>query len=171
MNMNAKDLHRISLAEFDAMTKDEHLTYELVDGIVLMSPSPSFEHQVVGNKLLFQLNLRLKKTKCQPLYEYDIRINGDVLKPDVMIFCDDNTELPRIVFEIISPTSKYRDFVIKVAKYEQAGIAEYWIADPKSKAITVHDFLNAETEIYNLGYIIHSRAVPEIVIAVADIFA
>ena len=171
MNMNAKDLHRISLEEFDAMTKDEHLTYELVDGVVLMSPSPSFEHQVVGNKLLFHLNLRLEKTKCQPLYEYDIRTNGDVLKPDVMIFCDDNTELPRIVFEIISPTSKYRDFVIKVAKYEQAGIAEYWIADPKSKAITVHDFFNAETEIYNLGDTIRSRAIPEIVIAVDDIFA
>ena len=171
MSMNAKDLRRMSLEEFDAMTKDDHLTYELVDGIILMPPSPSFEHQVIGNKLLFQLNLRLEKKKCQPLYEYDIRTNGDVLKPDAMVFCDDNTELPRIVFEIISPTSKYRDLVIKVSKYEQAGIAEYWIADPKSKTVTVHDFANAETEIYNLGDTIRSKAIPEIVIAVTDIFA
>lgn len=165
-----RNLSSVTIEEFDAMEREERLTYELIDGIVMMSPSPSREHQTIGNKLLFRLNLNLVNTTCQPLYEYDVRANGDVYRPDIMVFCEDNEELPRIVVEIVSPTSKRRDLVIKVAKYELAGIAEYWIADPKTKTITVHDFVNAETEIYMLGDLIKSKAVPEIIISVADIF-
>ena len=170
--MNAMNpITPVTPEQFEVMDKDERLNYELIDGIVMMSPSPSFEHQTISNKLVFKLNLQLENTPCQPLYEYDIRVNQDIYKPDVMVFCQENDELPRIVFEIISPTSKHRDLVTKVAKYEQAGIAEYWILDPKSRSITVHDFVGGETEIYIIGDTIHSKAIPGIVIAVADIFS
>lgn len=165
-----KNLSYITLEEFETMEKDERLTYELINNIVMMSPSPSKEHQIIGNKILFRLNINLVHTTCQPLYEYDIRANGDIYRPDIMVFCEDDEELPLIVIEIVSPTSKRRDLVIKVAKYEQAGIAEYWIADPKTRTITVHDFVNAETEIYMIEDTIKSKAVPEIIISVADIF-
>lgn len=168
--MYAEELPQMTLKEFEAMEKDERLNYELIDGVVMMSPSPSREHQKIASNLHYALRTSLKNSRCETLYEYDVKANGNVFKPDLMVFCEENENLPIIIIEIISPTSKHRDLVTKVAKYEQAGIAEYWIADPKTQIITVHDFVNAETEIYTREDTIHSKAIPDIVIAAADIF-
>lgn len=165
-----KKLKHTTLEEFAAMEKDERFNYELIDGVVMMSPSPSREHQIISFRLQGNLFLALKNTACQGACEYDIKCGEAIFKPDVMVFCNPDVELPEIIFEIISPSSKYRDLVIKVAKYEEADIKEYWIIDPKIKTVTVHDFVNQTTEIYGINDTIQSKAIPEIIIAVADIF-
>ena len=38
--------------EFEAMEKDESHNYELIDGVVMMSPRPSMEHQGIGFRLV-----------------------------------------------------------------------------------------------------------------------
>lgn len=159
----------MTIEEFDSMEKDDGKTYELIDGVVLMAPSPSEKHQTVGGNIYHHSRLLLKETRCRAFYELDIRFNDDLLQPDNQVKCIDE-EIPRIVFEIISPSSVYRDMVIKVAKYKEIGIAEYWIIDIKSKTVTVHDYVNGHTEIYILGDFIRSKAVKEIVLSVEDIF-
>ena len=74
--------------EFEAMEKDEHFNYELIDGIVMMSPSPSRVHQEISGNLYYVLRNVLKNTHCETLFEYDIKVNDDIFKPDVMVFCD-----------------------------------------------------------------------------------
>ncbi len=157
--------------EFEAMDKDERLTYELIDGVVMMSPSPSREHQTISIKLSHKLMLNLANTDCQPLYEYDIKFDGNIFKPDVMVFCHDNDDLPEIIFEILSPSTRQKDILVKPIRYQAMGVKEYWIIDPKVKIIIVHDFINQTAESYGLGDTIQSKARPEISITVADIFA
>lgn len=170
--MNAvKPLEMKTLDEFIAMSKEEGWNYELIDGFVMMSPSPSREHQKIGAKTLLLLGTQLSNTTCEPIYELDIQHNGNVYKPDLMVFCSSEEELPEIVFEILSPSTRHRDLRIKLVKYEEMGVKEYWILDPKVKTITVHDFVNEFTEVYTIGEIAESKAHPEIKIAVADIFA
>lgn len=171
MSMNATDLKRLTPAEFDTMAKDERLRYELIDGIVLMSPSPSREHQKIEVNLIRKLGDILDQTPCEPLHEYDVAFEDSVYKPDVMVFCDSEALIPLIVFEILSPSTRQRDILIKPLRYQEMGIKEYWIIDPKVKIVTVHDFVHETAETYGLGEIIHSLALPEVVIAVADIFA
>ena len=151
--------------------KDECLNYELIDGVVMMSPSPSREHQQVAGRLFASLFQQLSATPCEPLYELDVPFDGDVFKPDVMVFCDETAELPEIIMEILSPSTRHRDLRIKVVKYEEMGVKEYWIIDPKTRTITVHDFIGGTAEGYCAGETIQSQARPEIVIAVDDIFA
>ena len=165
----AKKIDWVTPKEFEAMEKDERFTYELIDGVVMMSPSPGREHQSISGKMYIALHTALNQTDCQPLYEYDITAGDNTFKPDPMVFCDEESELPEIVFEIISPTSRRRDLQIKVAKYEEAGIKEYWIVDPDIKTITVHDYINQTVETYTIGQTIQSKAQPEIILAVADI--
>ena len=167
----ARPLAPVTLAEFAAMEKDERLNYELIDGIVMMSPSPSREHQRIEVKLLRQIGGMLDTTPCEPLHELDIHFEGNVFKPDVMVFCDETAELPEIIMEILSPSTRHRDLRIKVVKYEEMGVKEYWIIDPKTRTITVHDFIGGTAEGYCAGETIQSQARPEIVIAVDDIFA
>ena len=167
----AQPIKKMTLAEFEALPKEDHLNYELIDGLVMMSPSPSFEHQKIGVRLLKELLTALENTTCEPLYEYDIRLAEDVLKPDVMIFCDNDHELPVIVFEILSPSTRFKDLRIKMVTYEEIGIKEYWIIDPKVKTITVHDFLCQISETYGLGEIIFSQTLPELTVTVSTLFS
>lgn len=51
MNPNTNDLQRFTLEQFETMKKEEHCHYELIDGIVFMSPSPSREHQFAAHQI------------------------------------------------------------------------------------------------------------------------
>ena len=172
MGKNAEDLKHITLEEFEAMVKDEHYKYELIDGLVMMTPSPTYEHQSVGANLITAFKISLKDTPCRVLYEYDIKFQGDIYKPDIMVFCKNRDELPpEIIIEILSPSTRRRDLMLKLIKYEALAVKEYWIIDPKTNTVTVHDFVNGTSEGYASGETIQSQARPEILIAVDEIFA
>ncbi len=168
--MHAAEKRNITIEEFMQMPKDEHKNYELIDGIVYMAPSPSREHQMIAYELTGRMYPVMKQLGCTAAGELDIIYQGDVLKPDLMVFCNRDDEIPEIVFEILSPSTRHRDLAIKVMKYEQAGMKEYWIVDPKAKTITVHDFVNQHAEIYLLGETAKSFIRPELEFAVAGIF-
>lgn len=160
-----------TLEEFEAMPKEEHLNYEFIDGVVLMSPSPSRAHQTLGAQIIATVYAQLKDTPCTTAYELDIKHHCCVFRPDIMVFCDQEAELPEIIFEILSPSSRYRDLRVKLVKYEEMGVKEYWVVDPKLKSITVYDFVNSTAEVYTAGDTAQSIAHPEIQLAIADIFA
>ena len=84
--MNAvKPLEMKTLDEFIAMSKEEGWNYELIDGFVMMSPSPSREHQKISGNLYFALRMLLKDTMCQSLYEMDITFHINLMTEDVMV--------------------------------------------------------------------------------------
>ncbi len=173
----AKPLEIKTLAQFEAMPKEEGWNYELIDGLVMMSPRPSAAHQLVSLKLASALYHLLKGKNCTPLPEVDLVLNGENLIPDLMVICnEDITDMkryekpPLIAIEIVSPTSASRDHIIKRRKYEQLGIQEYWIVSPEEKCITVFDFVNKNEEMYCEGTVT-SFVLPEVVINLEDIFA
>ncbi len=168
--MNTAKKQMVTMQEFAAMPKDEHKNYELIDGIICMSPSPSREHQMIAHRIHGHLFVRLADTMCDAAGELDITYEGDVLKPDLMVFCNRDDEIPEIVFEILSPSTRHRDLGIKLVKYEQMGVKEYWIIDPKTKSITIHNYVNHHAETYIISEIARSEVQPELKIAVADIF-
>ena len=88
-----------------------------------------------------------------------------------MVFCDENLELPEIVIEVLSPSTAKRDLGIKVAKYETAGIKEYWIVDIKSRTITVHDYVNEVSMILTADELLTTKLYPAMQIEIAKFFA
>ncbi len=168
-----KEVIPMTLDEFETMIKDERLCYELIDGVVAMSPSPSFQHQVIGGRLVSAASIQLKGV-CTAVYEFDMKIDKyNVLRPDVSIYCNGGTETPEIVFEILSPSAKQKDMMVKPARYKAAGVKEYWIIDPESHTVLVHTFAldeNDEIHIYNENAVIHSKVRPELVIKAKELF-
>ena len=172
MEMKKSEAVKVTLEDFEAMSKDERFSYELIDGVVMMSPSPSFDHQKVGSNCTYHLRSKIEAAddrQCDVLYELDIKVNGDVYRPDVLVFCGDDREIPLVVIEVISPTSNRRDMLLKPLKYEQAGIAEYWIVDPDSRVIIIHDYKHDQCKVYTIMDMIQSAALG-ISIAAAEIF-
>ncbi len=61
----AKPFKLYTLDEFEQMTKEEHITYELIDGIVMMSPRPAAKHQLACGNLYAELRTTLRQKKLQ----------------------------------------------------------------------------------------------------------
>ena len=161
--------------EFERMDKDERLTYELIDGVVLASPRPSIAHQSISGNLFAELRHILRGKGCRPFIEIDLVLNDNYFVPDVLVDCSDLSkeqqcqQPPLIVIEVVSPSSTSRDHIIKRSQYEQLGIQEYWIVSPEEKCITVFAFTTNEQQMYCAGQV-KSIVMPDIAIDLESIF-
>lgn len=170
-----KPLKLYTVEEFEQMEKDEQLTYELIDGVVMMSPRPAKTHQNISGNLYFEMRNALKHTDCKPLLEVELALQQDILVPDIMVLCNDDmqgarqTTPPLIVMEIVSPSSSGRDYMLKRLKYQQLGIAEYWIVSPEEKCIWVIHYASQDEHHYCDGEA-KSAVLPELVIDLEQLF-
>lgn len=129
---------------------------ELIDGVIYDMNAPTFVHQRIAGVIHNQIMNYIKDRKgdCIPLFSpVDVQLDCDektMVQPDVIIICDHNKikswgimGAPEFVLEVISPSTKGKDFILKLNKYKNAGVKEYWIVDPYQKRLTVYAF---ETE-------------------------
>lgn len=119
------------LADFP---EDGH-SRELLDGVLLVSPSPGANHQIIAGRLMYIL-----EETCPPDYQVtqavDIRLSRTrVFCPDVLVTTDEaaarrasNFEPHEVVLvvEIVSDGSQAMDRITKPTLYAQAGIPCYW---------------------------------------------
>lgn len=171
----AKPLKLCTLEEFEQMSKEDGWNYELIDGIVMMSPRPSLEHQDISGNIYHELRNILKDSNCKPILEFDLVMEKNNLIPDLAIICNDDLKgkryekAPIIVIEIASFSSISRDYVTKRNKYEQLGVQEYWVVSPIEKCIDVFNF-TANKHINYCSGSVQSAVLPEIEIDLDAIF-
>ncbi len=126
---------------------------ELIDGQIFYMSPPSRTHQrlihffdrIIGNFIHYNGG------KCEiypaPFAVFLNKDSKNYVEPDICVVCD--TEkldekgchgAPDWVIEIVSPSSRMMDYYTKLFKYRDAGVREYWIADPAKKQVTVYSF-------------------------------
>ena len=131
----------------------EKYRIELIDGIIYDMTVPKFDHQHIAGIVYTQLmNFHLSsKQKCLPsIGPIDVQLDRDnktIVQPDVIILCNnivkDNKVIygaPDFVMEVFSPSTRFKDRVIKREKYKAAGCREYWMVDPLNQRVKVLDF-------------------------------
>ena len=135
-----------------------------------MMSAPTTEHQSILGELHRQFANFLKGKICKVfLAPCDVCLSGlgdeddTVVQPDLLVVCDESkldkkrcNGAPDMVIEILSPSTSKRDLFIKLKKYQNAGVREYWIADPDAKAVNVHILENGR-------YVINSHESDETV--------
>lgn len=136
---------RLTADEFLALPENS-THYELVDGVVVMSPSPAYWHQRIVTELLYQLHSFLRENPIgEVVPDIDVRLGANlVYRPDVVflvgkkaaLLADKVTEIPDLVVEIVSPSSRGYDVTTKRRDYEVAGVGEYWLIDPADESMT-----------------------------------
>jgi Uma2 family endonuclease len=129
------------------MTADEYLAlgetaerYELIDGVVVISPSPFPDHNEVSWGIAGQLrDFARKGGSIRVFPDTDLKLTpGKVYRPDIAVYRSDRlkgkvkllTAPPDLAIEILSPGSKPLDLITKRDDYEQFGVGEYWAIDP-----------------------------------------
>lgn len=128
--------HPWTVADLELLP-DDGLRYELVDGTLLVSAAPSKMHQrVIGN-----LHVLLREA-CPPALEIFLAptdyqpTSTRSLQPDLLVVSRDDpgdkaVTMPlALAVEVLSPSSRSVDLVLKRELYQQAGVGSYWVIDP-----------------------------------------
>jgi Uma2 family endonuclease len=134
--------HLLTLEEWDDLPEDEHGRSELVDGVLVVTPSATPDHQTVAFELGVQLRSVLKPHGLGIVLDIDVVLVAGfpplVRRPDLVVVARDVLRRrPKrfaandltVAVEIVSPGSKRTDRITKVVDYAEAGIPHYWIVD------------------------------------------
>lgn len=130
---------------------DEHRRYELVDGTLLVSPSPRPLHQRVVARLLAALT-PVCPADCEVLpAPVDVVLDEfTVMIPDVVVGRRETfTEralvgVPVLAVEVVSPSSRHIDRFLKPARLALAGCPYYWVIEPTEPTLSCYRLADGE---------------------------
>lgn len=151
-----------TISDYDLLP--ERYRVELIDGVFydpemplnedyLALASPMEQHQYISaavSSILFSY-VEANHPTCLVLTSpIDVRLSKEdqtVVQPDIIVSCDRNkwagirfTGAPDLIIEILSRSNASIDRGLKLNKYWQAGVREYWIIDPYRREVTVYHF-------------------------------
>lgn len=183
---------RVSYEEYLELVNSSDQRYELIDGEVYLLASPNFRHQEIVLEIYSHFRQHLAGKSCKALTApLDIELFGwatkfsedpNVVQPDVMIICDlekinkngKYEGVPALLVEVLSPSTKGRDLVIKLNLYMRSGIREYWVVDPDKNTITQYSFSEEREPVFIDTFrqheILQSTVFPEMTLKLASLF-
>ncbi|PYQ62179.1 MAG: restriction endonuclease [Acidobacteria bacterium] len=104
------------------------------------------------------------------------------VQPDVVFFGTGNEPIwelgyfegvPDLILEVLSPRTRSRDRRIKLRAYQDAGVSEYWMADPDTRMVVVHVLQNGRYVEFcrgGMGDRVRSSLLPGFEVEVASLF-
>jgi len=146
MGMPAIQNSVTTIEELLALPEDG-LRHELLDGVHVVTPAPSYPHQSVLARLFEHLASAVRGHQgWQVLWSpADIVLGPKTLvQPDLFVIRHDphsvpaswrDVGVPVLAIEVLSPSTAARDRVVKRHLYQAASVAEYWIVDIDSRVV------------------------------------
>lgn len=158
--------------------------HELIDGELIVTPSPMPRHQFVSENITnvlgqFVRERNLGRIAYAPI---DIRFTADnVLIPDIIFIARERIHVvgpntvdapPDLVVEILSPGTRRRDLTVKRDLYAQFGVPEYWVVDPAARTVMVLERVGNSYQPVPLAEdgTIQSRVLPELILTLETVF-
>jgi len=118
---------------------NDRYRHEIIDGDHYVNAAPSMNHQRFSRRIQFQLFLQIEETGRGEVVDAPVDVqltDHDIVQPDLVIVMKENRSVitpakingtPDMIVEILSPSTRHNDCVLKKALYEKAGVPEYWI--------------------------------------------
>lgn len=165
---------------------DEGKRYELVNGVLYMSPAPSWSHQEVVGEIFAHLRTYIRTTGSGGVFTAPIDVElapNTVFQPDVVVLLKAGHKklkehhivgAPDLVVEVVSPGSETHDRHRKIDAYARAGVPEYWIVDPDAGTIEVLILDQGDYHsqgVYRGKATLPSQIVPGLLVHVEQFFA
>ena len=163
---------------------DDGVRREIVEGEVLVTPSPNVRHQTLVLRLAYALENHLREHGggrgfVSPL---DVRLSEhDIVEPDVILVADDRVGIikdkyllgsPSLLIEVVSDPRT--DRVRKRDLYARAAVPEYWIVDPDADRVEVYRLEGSaypKPTILEPGETLTTEMLPGLRIDLAELFA
>lgn len=169
-----------------ATIPDDGIKYEVIDGVLYMSPAPRFPHQSICNLIATYLTMHVQFTGLGRVLPapFDVELSfHTVVQPDVLVLLNESlgqlTEShligkPDLVVEVASPSTAKYDRKQKRAVYERAGVREYWLVEPNQQTVEVlilEQGRYTSIGIFSDEQIILSTVVPDFPVQAKQLFA
>ncbi len=139
-----------------------HASAEVFDGRVCYMASHSRTHRAILSELTSRLSAYVmqKNGDCEVIpAPFDVKLSSvpfTLVHPDIMIVCNRHklvgtwcSGAPDFIAEIVSPGYPADDYVRKLYYYQNHGVREYWIVDPKRRSVFVNYF---EENLFSVPY-------------------
>ncbi len=128
--------------------EDDGFYYQLIEGVLEVAPSPLTFHQKVSIELSHIMMTFLESHPMGELFvaPLDVEFNNkNIYQPDILFISNERQSIiqekrivgpPDLVIEILSDGTKSLDLGPKYKVYEQSGVLEFWVVDPKTKSFS-----------------------------------
>jgi Uma2 family endonuclease len=125
-------------------------TLELIDGEIVMTPSPVPRHQLISIYLATEFVNAVTRRQRGLVLSAPLDVwfdDANIVQPDIIVLLNDRLGQmtdrliegpPNLLVEIVSPTSRVRDRSLKRTRYARYGVTEYWLVEPEANAVVVH---------------------------------
>lgn len=157
---------------------------ELIDGQMYNMAPPNRLHQELVSQFtkLIGNYIDSHNGRCKiypaPFAVFLNKNNKNYVEPDISVICDSDkltdkgcNGAPDLIIEVVSPSSRRMDYIIKSGLYENAGVREYWIVDLQKEATVVYRFEeDVAPTIYPFDGSISFGLFPELTIIISKIF-
>jgi len=156
---------------------------ELISGKLYAMAPPGRIHQefVMELSATVRNHIKEKNGSCR-VYPapFAVNLTGNDrtwTEPDISVICDPAKlsdrgceGAPDWIIEIVSPSTRKRDYGVKLFLYRTAGVREYWIVNPANRSVNVYDFENEETtDLYGFEDPIPCSVLSGLTIRMADL--
>lgn len=138
-----RPLTRVDLEALGEHPEDGH-RYELIDGILIVSPAPQFPHQVMVGNLYLALRqaspagLQVLLAPFAVVLAEDTEVQPDLLvAPRSQFTKKELPGPPLLAVEVLSPSTRRVDLLLKRDRLQSAGVPSYWLVDPEGPSVTV----------------------------------
>jgi len=169
----------------DYLKIPEDKRFELIEGELIMTPSPITLHQRVLREIGFELLKHVKGFELGEVFyaPYDVYLDEEnVIQPDILFVSKERLRIigeknvqgaPDLVIEIVSEHSAYRDLVQKKSLYAQHGVKEYWVVVPDKEIVEVYVLRETLYELHKTfrkGEFLDSPTFPDFRIGLTNVF-
>ncbi len=133
----------------DYAALEEGAPYQLIDGELVITPAPTFLHQLVVWRLGNQLFNHAEQHGLGVVVGSPVDVyfsESETYQPDLVFIAKDRLDIvteqrmngaPDLVAEVLSPATSYYDLTKKRRVYEASGVKEYWLVDPSERSVEV----------------------------------
>ena len=172
----------------DYLNTPEGERYELLDGELVMVPSPNATHQRIVGRLHAVLLGHITDAGLGDLFmaPFDVVVwdggQRNVVQPDILFISTERGHIlteanvqgaPDLVVEVLSPSTESVDRGYKRELYARHGVGEYWLVDPDARSVTVLRLGSGEYETagtYGPGQTLASPTLDGLTIDVGEVF-
>jgi len=142
----------LTVADLEGMPDDGH-RYEVLDGVLVVTPAPRPVHQRGAFRLAMALDaaapddvevlpapLAVRPQGGLPLHAQVTELQPDVVAARVADYTDrDLPTAPLLAVEVLSPSTRLFDLTLKKAAFERMGAPSYWLLDPATETLTAFE--------------------------------
>jgi Uma2 family endonuclease len=148
VDLATKPRRRLTYQDYLVLPEDGK-RYEIIEGELYMSPSPNLEHQFVAGNIFGTIWTYLQAHPVGKVYSApaDVILSEvDILQPDIVFLSREKFDrltraniqgAPDLVVEVLSPGTEKRDRTLKLKKYSEFGVEEYWMVSEENATLEV----------------------------------